>query len=74
MRSSEPIPCSQLVEDVSLEPTWRTPAVLEQDVLSCLSLGGILGGPAECSQLWDRGMSRAVFAPRISVPCEGSVQ
>lgn len=43
MRSSEPIPCSQLVEDVSLEPTWRTPAVLEQDVLSCLSLGGSWG-------------------------------
>lgn len=45
---SEPIPCSQMVEDVSPEPTWRTPAVQEQDVLSCLSLGGsfwdLLGG------------------------------
>lgn len=25
--ASEPIPCSQLVEDLSLEPTWRAAAL-----------------------------------------------
>lgn len=30
---------------MSLEATWRAPAVLEQDVLSCLSLGGSWGDP-----------------------------
>lgn len=39
---SQPIPCSQLLQDVSLEPTWRTAAgcaVLPAWNKSCLSLG-----------------------------------
>lgn len=79
--ASEPIPCSQLVENLSLEPTWRTAAVCWSRMCcaACLEQvlpepGGNLVGSAGWSRHWDRGMSRAVFASSISVLCEGTVQ
>lgn len=77
---SEPVPCSQLVGAVSLQPPGEQQlcagagcAVLPAWSKSCLSLGDPAGICRVVTAL-GQGVSRAVFAPRVSVLCEGTVQ
>lgn len=43
--ASEPIPCSQLVENLSLEPTWRTAAVCWSRMCCAACLEQVLPEP-----------------------------